>query len=935
MKKYDLLFMVFLFAFYVNANNVVKTVSQVSSAVVISDNVDYHITSAIPFTTTGSINITDTDNAVLILDSIRPSVAKNQLGYININGQAAVAGTNCVVKFYRSGSIIMPHGDNIKPLTVYTSKNYLGSSTSDFSVGSKIDLSKDWDNKIESFKLKRGYMLFVSTKKQGYGWNRLFIADKSDREISVLQGELLDKISCIRISKWFDADKRGVACWDPVYNVPLNTTWCYNWDAGINNWEDREYVTQHHHIGWPSITAVGDNGTSPNILTNNEPDQKPNIATVEQVLASWPEVMAQGKRIGSPAVASNYTWLKTFIDSIDARGWRCDFLAIHAYWYSDYWLSTLSHYSDMCSGRSLWLTEMNYGANWTGWPGDSTTASAANYSIEMKHMGPILTKLMSAEYVERIAPYNWVQGCRTFINTSTSPATLTPIGEFYSKMEAPIAYDASTEFRVNPPRLDNPSSLVTTYLPISRVVTMSWTDTSGEFLKSMVIERRLGDNGSFETIDTIHTDENTTSFSYRDSSLASIGNYTYRIHCVTYNGCDLYSNYSYCIINNTRKSDSDIQYGSISASNTSDSYVYFEEPYSVMPVVVCGGVTNRNANLAPVEHVYSSYKISGKYAFFKFNFFPWTLSYYQTFYQTTNPSETSNFIVANPGNGYIGKLAYEAGYIHSNDSLKTNILVGADTVSFSFDKPFDEGTTPVVFVTPKYLTATNKYPYMWRVWDVTNKGFKVVLQRQAGITSYFSGQDVAYFAVQQGKTIDGEDNAFTIGSTDLTFTSGVVSKKISYGDTLRTPVFYAQMQTLNRHCAGLLRYRSLGPDSTYETIRLQLDSTDINNSITNSNIVTENIGYIVVSSASKNITNSINEVDSENKSAIVQPYVATTAVLIKDNNAKQACIYGASGTLVKKITLVEGQLTVDVSSLNHGIFIVRTDVGHTAKFIIK
>src|SRR5574344_2656313 len=94
MKKYDLLFMVFLFAFYVNANKVVKTVSQVSSAVVISDNVDYHITSAIPFTTTGSINITDTDNAVLILDSIRPSVAKNQLGYININGQAAVAGTN-------------------------------------------------------------------------------------------------------------------------------------------------------------------------------------------------------------------------------------------------------------------------------------------------------------------------------------------------------------------------------------------------------------------------------------------------------------------------------------------------------------------------------------------------------------------------------------------------------------------------------------------------------------------------------------------------------------------------------------------------------------------------------------------------------------------------------------------------------------------------
>jgi len=67
------------------AVNTTTTVTQVTSAVTLGEDVDYHITSTTPFTTTGSIDITNIDHAVVILDNLRPSLAAKQLGFITIN----------------------------------------------------------------------------------------------------------------------------------------------------------------------------------------------------------------------------------------------------------------------------------------------------------------------------------------------------------------------------------------------------------------------------------------------------------------------------------------------------------------------------------------------------------------------------------------------------------------------------------------------------------------------------------------------------------------------------------------------------------------------------------------------------------------------------------------------------------------------------------
>ena len=69
------------------ARNTTTRVTQVTSAVTISTDVDYVITTTTPFTESGSINITNTEHAVVIFSKIRPNKALEYLKYIKINGE--------------------------------------------------------------------------------------------------------------------------------------------------------------------------------------------------------------------------------------------------------------------------------------------------------------------------------------------------------------------------------------------------------------------------------------------------------------------------------------------------------------------------------------------------------------------------------------------------------------------------------------------------------------------------------------------------------------------------------------------------------------------------------------------------------------------------------------------------------------------------------
>lgn len=518
--------------------NTTETVSQVTAAVSLDTDVDYVITSATPFTTAGKVDMVS-PNAALILKKVKPSAAANLLSHITINGQRAVKGSNCMLKIYADGTIILPHGTDVKPLTVYTEADLQGESAQ-FAVGNRLSLKNNaLNNRIKSFTLMRGYMVCLATKADGKGYSRLFIADREDITVN-LPAILSGKVSSLRVQQWNDASKKGYAGYDPAINEPLNTTWCYNWDAGINIWDDREYVTQHHHEGWPGIVDVGNNGTSACILGNNEPDNtgdaREQVNTVDEVLATWPEMMATGRRLGSPAMSGNMNWLYAFIDSIDARGWRCDFVVMHCYWYSDWpsWLATLRNVYNRTK-RPIWITEMNYGANWTGWPGADTSGSAANFNIERQHLGPVVDGLEETPWLERYAVYNWVQDCRSvYLN-----GKLTPMGEYYAQKESNIAYNSQYEVVPNMPRQYGPDNLKAFYDKNTGATLLTWHDYNGEYNRSMKLERKA-QNGKWEEVADIELQEDEADYTYSDET-SPFGT-EFRIHIVDAPGKGRYSN---------------------------------------------------------------------------------------------------------------------------------------------------------------------------------------------------------------------------------------------------------------------------------------------------------------------------------------------------------------------------------------------------------
>ena len=528
--------------------NTTEATTQVTTDIHLTEAVDYTITSEEPFTSTGRVYF-ENDDATLILSGLKPSEVDSWLAYIYINGEAAQEGTNCSIRIYGNGAMIVPYGDDYLPLTVYKEENLAGESTDEFGPGQRVSLSgNDYNNAIRSFKLKRGYMACMASQSDGTKYSRVWVADKKHIKVNLpTASPILDKrISSIRVMKWNDVTKKGYAGNDYTCNQLLNTTWCYNWDAGNNVWDDIEYVTQHHHEGWPNIWNVGYYGTSANALGNNEPDNtgdaREQVNTVDEVLANWQEMMATGKRLGSPAMSSNLSgWLYPFIDSIDARGWRCDYVAVHAYWYSDKssWLSTLKTIHERTK-RPIWITEMNYGANWTGWPGDDTTGSSDNYAIELNHFGPICDGLEETDYIERYAAYNWVQDCRKLYNTGdetlASTNYLTPMGVYYAGIQSAMAYDSNND--VVPPnlRMVNPTNVFAA-ISDDGVTTITFDDDNQEFSDYVYIER-LNSSGEWEQVVSLDVQDESAAYSY---SFDEDESQTYRIHTIDFEGEHHYS----------------------------------------------------------------------------------------------------------------------------------------------------------------------------------------------------------------------------------------------------------------------------------------------------------------------------------------------------------------------------------------------------------
>lgn len=492
-----------------------------NSDVTVSGKTNLHLTAdGTPFTDV-NFNLQGED-AWLYIDNVKPSkVIANYLDHVKVNGQAAVKEENCRITMWANGTVIIPNGQayDSKALVAYDGENFTGNSK-EFEIDTYHNNLGEWDNKILSFKLKKGYMATLANNANGTGYSRVFIADDADLEVSALPDGMENFVSFVRVFRWNWTSKKGKANGYGEKDL-LNITCNYDWNVGGKSDDpDIEYTPIRQNLGWPSFSAINNKKGVTHLLGCNEPDRPDQAnATVDQVIEMWPEMLKSGLRLGSPAPSSVWTWNGEFFNLIDQLGYRCDFAVAHIYENSlnaSSLVSRIKTLSDKGKGRPVWITEWNNGANWTTewWPtakgpkcdadsnpildenGNTTEVtrplSAENAEKNRKFFAEALPALDNCDLIERYFEYDWVQDCRA-LNLG---GKLTPAGKVYAKHKAALAYHKMDSKPWENWKICPPFPLMSTDKDF-RNITIKWYDHNGETGKKYVLERKMDDETEF------------------------------------------------------------------------------------------------------------------------------------------------------------------------------------------------------------------------------------------------------------------------------------------------------------------------------------------------------------------------------------------------------------------------------------------------------
>ena len=208
--------------------------------------------------------------------------------------------------------------------------------------------------------------------------------------------------------------KKGVGAWAFTGATQAlsesGASWYYTWSAtpGVAGPPGTAFVPMiwgTADVTASTLSQVKQEG--PYLLGFNEPDMaSQSNMTPAQALSLWPQLMATGMQLGSPAVADGGAtpggWLDQFMSGAAARGYRVNFITLH--WYgSDFAtgaaVSQLQSYLQAVYARyhlPIWLTEFAL-ANFGGSPTTPTQQQQAAFLTAATAM------LQSLPFVQRYA----------------------------------------------------------------------------------------------------------------------------------------------------------------------------------------------------------------------------------------------------------------------------------------------------------------------------------------------------------------------------------------------------------------------------------------------------------------------------------------------------------------------------------------------------
>ncbi|QBN20386.1 glycosyl hydrolase [Flavobacterium nackdongense] len=488
-------------------------------------------------TFTGKVNFTS-DAAWLILEGVLPSVAiASHLSYITVNGQPAVNKVNVRVTNYLQGCVILPHSPTYEALSVFKDEAFVGDEMKciPYKYYKIADLGT-FDNTVSSFKLKKGYMATFAQNENGTGYSKVYIAEKDDIEISMLPLGLNNLVSFVRVFPWRYTGKKGFGSGFVDFNRSIkpaqltNSSWFYNWGVPSNeDLTDFEFVTMKSYassttdVKWQEINNL--NYTS-HLLGYNEPNNAgPLNMTVEQQLKYWPKFMESGMRLGSPA-PTNWDEFFEFMDKCDELNYRVDFVCIH-----DYGDGTAESFYRNCkrvydrTKRPIWITEFNWGGNWTKTP--------RTYEESAKRIAEIIDRYDKEGIIERYAIFNFDEELnrdgefplnKSVFKTPAIPNyEITPIGIAYRDQVTTMAFNPAEQINF-PFKMVPPQNLKGTNINgIS--IRLVWENFMDNTPGTFSLERSFN-GGAFSQVATIGG----TNTTYVDSvETIGFGKYKYKI----------------------------------------------------------------------------------------------------------------------------------------------------------------------------------------------------------------------------------------------------------------------------------------------------------------------------------------------------------------------------------------------------------------------
>jgi hypothetical protein len=429
------------------ANLVASSFTAAGGNVVVNEGAYVELTDTTPFKSTTpkvQINFTSGLSWIKTTNVTARLVSISYLGQIKVNGSNSTYKTNLRLdNYYLKGCIIRAHLAATSPLTVFDGTNLAGTSAliPVNTIQSGNAIPGTMNNKMESFILKKGFMVTIASDNDGTGKSKNYIASESDLVINALPHTLLNTVSFIRVMPWNWVTKKG----RNNTGIDLNTSWRYQWNANEESSVNWEFAP----MSWGQTSINTDAGVanfvgkynSPYAMSFNEPDDcnaqsgqygNPKLCVIDEAVKNHNYLMKTGMRIVSPGGREEapFGWLEEFYNKAKAQDVRIDVIAVH--WYD--WgsnpvanpnptaLQVFNRFKTYLTnvhnlyGLPIWITEFN--AN-----------PARSQAINAGFLALALPYLESLDYIERYCwfPYNtgthfsgWNETTNTESNTTIS-----------------------------------------------------------------------------------------------------------------------------------------------------------------------------------------------------------------------------------------------------------------------------------------------------------------------------------------------------------------------------------------------------------------------------------------------------------------------------------------------------------------------------------